>query len=408
MKRFLKWGLIVVLAIVVILGGIALYINIAGVPSYDTRTINLHVERTPARIERGRYLATQLCAMCHLNPRTKVLSGTEMLDMPPEFGRAWSKNITQHPTKGIGKWTDGELAWLLRTGIHPKTGKYVPPWMVKLPHMADEDLYSIIAWLRSDDPMLAASDADNREPEPTFLAKLLCYVAFKPFDYPSKPIPLPDTANTVAYGKYLTTAVFDCYGCHLADFANMNAADPESSKGYLAGGMQMPDAAKHTSVSANLTPDKQTGIGSWTRDEFITVLKTGIRRDGTPLRYPMTRLQKFSDHALGSIYDYLQTVPAVNNKITRTLPNGPWKSEGERLFDVYACSSCHGKDGVGFASLKLADAKYPDDSVLIDVIKDQVRYNPDGFMPRYDGVLDDGKLTMLAQHVRGLCRSGSK
>lgn len=404
MKKVLKWLLIAVLAVVVIAGGFAAYVALSGLPQYETRVITLTVERTPERVQRGRELGLSLCAACHRNPTTKRLTGTQMLDMPEAFGKAYSKNITQHPTKGIGKWTDGDIAWLLRTGIHPHTGVYVPPWMIKLPHMADEDLYSIIAWLRSDDPMLAASDVDNVPSEPTFFAKFLTRVAFKPFDYPTARIPRPDTTNTKQYGRYLTTAVYDCYGCHLADFADVNALEPEKSKGYCGGGIEMKDAMGNTIVSSNITPDNATGIGKWTRDQFITTLKTGIRPDGTSLRYPMARMARLSDHAIGSIYDYLRTVQPINHAIPHNHTSGTFSSAGEKLFNTYGCSGCHGSTGIGYADLSAASAKYPADSVLIDVIRDQVKYNPDGYMPKYGTTISDADLATLAQYVRKLCK----
>ena len=96
-----------------------------------------------------------------------------MDDMPPQFGVAYSLNITQHPQKGIGSWTDGEIAYLLRTGI-ARDGRYTPPWMVKLPRASDEEIASIIAFLRSDDPLVQASDVEDIPSRPTFFAKFLC------------------------------------------------------------------------------------------------------------------------------------------------------------------------------------------------------------------------------------------
>ena len=55
------------------------------------------------------------------------------------FGVVYSANITRHPGRGIGGWSDGDIAHLVRTGV-ARDGRYVPPWMVKLPHLADEDL----------------------------------------------------------------------------------------------------------------------------------------------------------------------------------------------------------------------------------------------------------------------------
>ena len=68
----------------------------------------------------------------------------------------------------------------------------------------------------------------------------------------------------------------------------------------------------------NLTPDKNTGIGDWTEDEFIKALKTGIVPNGAPaLRFPMQPYVNLTDKEASAIYAYLKTVPAINNKVER-------------------------------------------------------------------------------------------
>src|SRR5262245_44267725 len=201
MKRLLRVIGVVLVAVVLSAGAAAAYIHLSGIPKYSTQRVDLKVDVTPERVERGRRTASMLCAGCHANPTTGVLTGKRMEDAPAEFGVIYSKNITRHPVKGIGDWTDGEIAFLLRTGIR-RDGQYTPPWMAKLPHMSDEDLQDVIAFLRSDDPMVQAADVDDRESEPTFLTKLLCRVAFKPFAYPTAKIPAPDPKDKVAFGRY--------------------------------------------------------------------------------------------------------------------------------------------------------------------------------------------------------------
>ena len=112
---------------------------------------------------RGTRLAKMLCVSCHFDPATRVLSGRRMADVPPEFGAIYSANITRHQTHGIASWTDGEIVYLLRTGIR-RDGRYAPPYMVKLPHASDEDILSIIAFLRSDDPLVAPNDTPTHVP----------------------------------------------------------------------------------------------------------------------------------------------------------------------------------------------------------------------------------------------------
>lgn len=71
--------------------------------------------------------------------------------------------------------------------------------------------------MRSDDPILAASEVEPQESEPTFLMKFLCMVAFKPFPYPQAAVEPPDKSNPVEWGRYIANAQLECYSCHSAD-----------------------------------------------------------------------------------------------------------------------------------------------------------------------------------------------
>ena len=286
MRRALKVLLLLLSAAVVAVGGFLLYVQVDGIPRYPVEKVTFKAEPTPARIERGKELASILCANCHADPTTHQLTGKHGADAPREFGVIYSPNITRHPTKGIGSWTDGELAYLLRTGVK-RDGLYAPPWRVKLTHLSDEDLASIIAFLRSDDPMVAASDRDPPGvTRPSFLTKVLCHVAFRKLPYPDHPIAAPPATDRVAYGRYLVFGL-ECYGCHSADFKTMNISAPEKSAGYLGGGNPLLDLRGQTVPSANITPDMETGIGRWSEQEFVTALRSGFRPDHSLIRYPM-------------------------------------------------------------------------------------------------------------------------
>lgn len=154
MKKVLKVSGYALATLIVVVAGFAGYVAITGIPSYPPGHVVLKVEATPARVEQGRKYASMLCVSCHLDPATGKLTGKRLADTPASFGVAYSKNITRDPNYGIGSWSDGELVYLLRTGV-TRTGRYTPPWMPKYPHMSDEDLASIVAYLRSDDPVVA-------------------------------------------------------------------------------------------------------------------------------------------------------------------------------------------------------------------------------------------------------------
>jgi mono/diheme cytochrome c family protein len=384
-----------------LIGGFLLYVAVDGIPRYRVEKVDFHAEATPERIARGKKLVNLLCANCHLDPSTRQLTGKHMADAPEEFGVIYSPNITRHPTKGIGSWTDGELAYLLRTGVK-RDGQYAPPWMVKLPHMSDEDLASIIAFLRSDDAMVAASDRDPPGvTRPSFLTKFLSHVAFRKLPYPKGPISAPPPSDRVAYGRYLVFGL-DCYSCHSADFKTMNVAAPEKSKGYLGGGNPLLDLRREVIRSANLTPDDETGIGRWSEQDFRAALRTGFRPDRTPIRYPMAIIPDLTGEEAGAIYAYLRTVPPIRNAVARNLPPLPAQAssgDGKRLYQAYGCVSCHGDDGVGIADLRRAAEHYPTRAELKAWIKDAPSIKPETRMPAWDGVIREEDYEPLMDHV---------
>jgi hypothetical protein len=261
----------------------------------------------------GKRIASMLCASCHFNPATNALTGHYMPEVI-EFGKIYSANITQDKQYGIGKYTDGQLLYLLRTGIKPD-GTFLPPYMPKFVHMSDKDLHGIIGWLRSDDPMVTAKNIPDTVSEPNFFAKFLCTIAFKPATYPENPIVAPDTNNLVAYGKYITIGKIECFGCHSKNFEGLNVQEPEKSEGFLAGGNPIPGEAGKLISSANLTPDPETGIGLWSENQFVKALKFGIRPDGRTNRLPMAPYAAMTDLEARSVFAYLNSLPPVKNKI---------------------------------------------------------------------------------------------
>ena len=72
------------------------------------------------------------------------------------------------------------------------------------------------------------------------------------------------------------------------------------------------------SFTANLTPDKETGLGDWTEEMFIATMKTGRHQGkGRPLLPPMPyfNLKALNDEDIKSVFAYLQSLPPVHNKV---------------------------------------------------------------------------------------------
>jgi mono/diheme cytochrome c family protein len=131
------------------------------------------------------------------------------------------------------------------------------------------------------------------------------------------------TEARLARGKYLVEGVAACFHCHTEhDLSNPEYPIVQAKKG---AGWVMPIPELNYIASRNITPDAETGIGSWTDDEVARAIREGIRKDGTAL-FPVMPYLSFAsmdDEDVKSIVVYLRTIPAVKNVVpTRQLP-GP-------------------------------------------------------------------------------------
>lgn len=314
MKKILKWAGYALLGIIALLLCAAVYIQFSAMPTYAVKAPELQIASDSARLAQGRRIVLTDCMHCHRSNDGKL--GGDLWMNDPQFGKMWTANITQHPTAGIKNYSDGELAYLLRTGIK-RDGHFAGPWMT-FPLMSDEDVASVIAFLRSDAPEVQPSE--NRQPsaELTFLGKMVIKMFIKPtLEYPKQPIVAPSPSDKVAYGRYLATGVWECYRCHSASFETNNDIEPEKSVGYFGGGNPIGDKENKPVNSANITPDRETGIGTWTETQFSDAARFGKRPDGKALSHLMPPMTMLRDDEVSAIWAYLQTVPPLKNMVER-------------------------------------------------------------------------------------------
>jgi mono/diheme cytochrome c family protein len=323
-KIFKILGMIVGIFLLLIIVGLV-YFNLA-FPKAEA-VPNIKVDITAERVARGEYLAKHVteCLDCHSERDwTKyagpVLSGSEgkggelfneeTAGVP---GDVYAKNITP---AGIGNWTDGELIRAITTGVS-KDGTALFPIMPyqNFNQLTKEDLYSIVAYIRTLKPI------ENRIPD-------------RQLDFPMnlivKTIPLTsytpahpqDKSDSVAYGEYLTT-IASCGECH----TQLDKGEPVKGMEF-AGGMPFGLPAG-TVRSANITPDDETGIGKWTKEQFIDHFKSfssdsshnisvGPKEFNTIM--PLTMLAGMTVEDLGAIYSYLKTLPPVHSQVVRFSP----------------------------------------------------------------------------------------
>lgn len=112
--------------------------------------------------------------------------------------------------------------------------------------------------------------------------------------------------SQVERGRYLTT-VGNCVACH---------TDIENDGIPFAGGRAL-ETPFGTIYSQNLTPDDETGLGLWTRDEFYRALDEGVNRHGEQLypAFPYPYFTNMPRQEIDAIYDYLRTLEPVTMDI---------------------------------------------------------------------------------------------
>jgi mono/diheme cytochrome c family protein len=83
------------------------------------------------------------------------------------------------------------------------------------------------------------------------------------------------------------------------------------------------------SFATNLTPDPDTGIGSWTEEIFVEAIRTGMHvEEGRPFLPPMPTYARLTDEELHAIFTYLRSIKPVRNTVPTALPPQKPKPKG--------------------------------------------------------------------------------
>jgi cytochrome c553 len=275
-------------------------------------------ERTPQRLERGRYLfsATTGCTGCHSvhdwnTHGGPIVPGGEGVGQVMGFkdlpGRIVAPNITSDPETGAGTWTDDQLARAIREGIS-HDGRALFPMMPyqNLSHLSDEDLASLIVYIRSLPPI------KNPLPktEIIFPVKYLIRSVPQPI---TEPVSSPDRSDRLKWGQYLIT-IESCNACHTPQFRGEPKAGLEYSGGFTLDG---PWGAV---ASANITPDA-TGISYYDEALFIQAMRTGyVKARKLNSIMPFEEFAGLTDDDLKAMFAYLQTLKPVKHRVDNSLP----------------------------------------------------------------------------------------
>jgi mono/diheme cytochrome c family protein len=276
-------------------------------------------ERTPARLERGKYLVEGVlaCVDCHSPhdwskhdaaiPAGKELSGgvMENVGLP---GRVVAPNLTPDMETGSGSWPDDALARAIREGIgHDGRALFsMMPYANYHDRLSDEDLASIIVYVRSLPPVR------NALPK-TEIIFPLNYI-MRNFPEPlTAPVPEHSFASPEQRGEYLTHLI-GCPDCHTPVDGHHNPLP-----GTEFSGGQVFEGPWGRTASANLTPDP-AGIPYYDQRLFISAIRTGYVGSRQLNGFmPWWVFRNMTDEDLSAIFAYLKTVKAVGHRVDNSM-----------------------------------------------------------------------------------------
>lgn len=279
-------------------------------------------------VARGEYLANTTCVNCH-SPRvvgdpyridrTKLFAGWE--EFPGPWGVVYARNITPDMDTGIGSWSVDDIKRSVRDGVAKDGTKLlVMPWEI-FRGLSDDDLTAIATYLKSI-PGIRNPIAPAKLAPPDAVAGFVNSIpplraavppalysqprdVFHDFFFgnpvvtpamsqlPPSGFQAPQGKDSIERGVYLSQNILACTACHGPN---------------LAGGIP-------PFFAANITPDKETGIGSWSKAQIVKALREGIRPEGRRLSPAMPSADlgygPLTDDDVYNVIAYIQSIPAV-------------------------------------------------------------------------------------------------
>lgn len=299
----------------------------------------------PKLVARGEYLAKAGdCSACHDAADHTPLGGGLPVNSP--FGPIYASNITPDPTFGIGRYSLKEFSDALRYGKR-RDGERLYPAMpyASFAKMNDADVTALYAYL-----MHGVTPAAKRAPRThlPFPFNQRWGMLFWTFAFGNRDEFSPDPKQSAQWnrGAYLVQGLGHCGACHTPRGPAYNELGySEASPLYLTGGV-----VDHW-LAPNLTGDRGSGLGRWSRQDIVNFLRTG-HGAGTIAFGAMApavedSTQYLTDLDLNAIGEYLKSLPRSKRTVPTTTTRVPSyklraalrleKTNG--LAQVYTCRS---------------------------------------------------------------------
>ena len=272
----------------------------------------LMAAETSELVKRGEYLAraTGGCS-CHSVPGAKNLTMAGGRGIKTPFGVIYSTNITPDKKTGIGNWSENDFLRSMSKGVRAD-GKHLYPVFpyTSFTGMKKEDMAAIRAYIFSLPPI----EKRNRSNEILLPLRLRFGLFFWKLIFFKSGEYQPDLNRSEEWnrGAYLVNALAHCGECHTP----RNLLGGLKKDLLFAGSVDGPEGQ----LAPNITPDKETGIGSWSLADMAWFLGSGQKPDGDDMQGLMLEVidqgYQYLDPAdLKAMAVYLKSLRSVNRRV---------------------------------------------------------------------------------------------
>jgi len=360
-------------------------------------------------VTKGEYLARAGdCIACHTNPGGALFAGGRA--MPTPFGTIYSSNITPDPETGIGTWDADGFYRTMHTGRFPEGGLLYPAMPFgSYTRVMREDSDAIFAYLRSVPPV----HQPNRPHDLRFPYNNRSLIIgwrtlfFQEGEYQ------PNSARSAEWnrGAYLVQGLGHCSMCH----SPINALGGSSESKAFEGGL----IPMQNWYAPSLTSNKEAGLGEWSIDEIVDLLRTGISQRGA-VYGPMAEvtfnsLQYLNDADVRAMAIFLKSL-GQGNPLAAEVSAVPEPESslllhfGQTVYEAH-CASCHGTHGRGMPpeypplagnpSIQMQSSVNPIRMVLNGGFPPGTAGNPMPYgMPPFAQSLSDDEVAAVVTYIR--------
>ena len=362
-----------------------------------------------ATIAKGEYLArVGDCIACHTLPGGRLFAGG--LAMPTPFGTLYTTNITPDPETGIGKWTADQFYQLMHNGRLPDGGLIYPAMpFASYTKVTRADSDAIFAYLTTVPPVRQADRPNDLRFPYNNRALILGWrtLFFTEGEFKPDPKQSPEWNR----GAYLVEGLGHCGMCHTP----INALGGSSEEQAFEGGL-IPMQAWY---APSLTSNKEAGLGDWSLEEIVALLKNGVSSRGA-VYGPMAEvvydsLQYLTDEDVRAMAIYLKSLgqgspPAPPASTIPTEQGSLLLSLGRVIYEAH-CKGCHGANGEGKPpayppladnqSIEMASAVNSIRMVLNGGYPPGTSGNPRPYgMPPFAQTLSDNEVAAVVSYIR--------